>query len=142
MAVPSALRRVVAARDYFRCAYCQTSEENCGLAMHLDHIVPEVAGSVTEEGNLCLACFSCNVYKGGQQNAVDPQTGEPAALFHPVRQGWEEHFGWSEDCTHIVGKTAIGRTTVLALRMNNPTVVFARRRWVEAGWHPPSWPAP
>ncbi len=138
MPVPSAVRRVVAARDEYRCAYCQTSEENCGLAMHMDHIVPEVAGGVTEVSNLCLVCFSCNVSKGAQQSAVDPETGETSPLFHPVRQRWAAHFRWSEDGTRIDGKTPTGRATVLALKMNNPTVVFARRRWVGAGWHPPT----
>ncbi len=138
MAVPAAIRRVVVARDEYRCAYCQTSEDNCGLAMHLDHIVPEVAGGGNEIENLCLVCFNCNVSKGAQQNAVDPETGENAALFHPVQQRWADHFGWSRDGTHIIGRTPVGRATVSALKMNNPTVVFARRRWVDAGWHPPT----
>ncbi len=137
MPVPPAIRRAIAARDKHRCAYCLTSEENCGLAMHLDHVMPEVAGGGNEEWNLCLVCFSCNVNKGAQQTAVDPETGETVPLFHPVRQRWAEHFKWSEDGTRIVGKTPVGRATVVALKMNNPTVVFARRRWVGAGWHPP-----
>ena len=137
MAASPKVRRAVAARDKDRCAYCQTSEDNCGLAMHLDHIVPEAAGGESVVGNLCLACFSCNVAKGAQQAAVDPATGETASLYHPVRQRWTEHFEWSEDDTRIVGKTPTGRATVLALKMNNLTVVFARRRWVSAGWHPP-----
>ncbi len=136
--MPSPLRPVVAVRDKNRCAYCQTSEENCGLAMHLDHIVPEVAGGATEESNLCLVCFSCNVSKGALQSAVDPETGKAVPLFHPVRERWLEHFMWSENGTRIDGKTSTGRATVMALKMNNPTVVFARRRWVSAGWHPPT----
>ncbi len=135
--MPLAVRRVIAARDENRCAYCQTSEENCGLAMHLDHIVPEVAGGATEEDNLCLVCFSCNVSKGARQSAVDPETGENVPLFHPVHQRWVEHFTWSESGTRIDGKTPTGRATVGALKMNNSTVVFARRRWVSSGWHPP-----
>ena len=78
--MPPALRPGVAARDEYRCAYCQTSEET---------------------------------------------------------EHWTEHFTWSENGTRIQGKTPTGRATVLALKMNNPTVVFARRRWVSAGWHPP-----
>lgn len=83
MPVASALRRLIAARDKNRCAYCQTSEENCGIAMHLDHITPEVAGGGDEEENLCQVCFSCNVNKGARQSAVDPETGESVALFSP-----------------------------------------------------------
>jgi hypothetical protein len=36
-----------------------------------------------------------------------------------------------------VGITPIGRATLLALRMNHPIIVEARRLWVAAGWHPP-----
>ena len=135
--MPSALRAIVAERDGYRCAYCQPSEENCALAMHLDHIVPEVAGGATDENNLCLVCFSCNVNKGAQQNAVDPESGEIVPLFHPVQEHWADHFAWSENGMRIDGRTPTGRATARALKMNNPTVVFARRRWVSAGWHPP-----
>jgi hypothetical protein len=41
------------------------------------------------------------------------------------------------DGTEIVGMTAIGRATCLALNMNNSLIVEARRRWVAVGWHPP-----
>lgn len=137
MPIPPELRRRLAARDYYRCAYCLTTEENCGLRMHVDHIMPETAGGLTAPENLCLACFSCNVFKGSQQNSVDSLTGEMVPLFHPVRQRWRDHFTWDESKTHIIGLTASGRATVEPLHMNNPTVVRARHRWVSAGWHPP-----
>lgn len=137
MSVPSELRCLIAARDRNRCAYCLTVEENCGLQMHIDHIVPEVAGGPTTADNLCLACFSCNVHKGAQQTSVDPQTDETVLLFHPSQQNWRDHFAWRDGNTRIVGLTACGRATVAALKMNHSTVVQARRRWVAAGWHPP-----
>lgn len=93
MAVSPALRRVVVERDKKRCAYCQTSEENCGLAMHLDHVIPEAAGGVTAEGNLCLACFSCNVAKGARQFTTDLRTGALVLFYDPVRERWNDHFG-------------------------------------------------
>ena len=137
MAIPSSLRRSVAIRDRNLCAYCLTAEEICGLSLHIDHIVPEVAGGPTVLDNLCLACFACNTYKGAQQEGKDPTTGESVALFHPVQQKWSNHFTWSEDKTQVVGLTPSGRATIDSLQMNNPTVVRARRRWVAAGWHPP-----
>jgi len=137
MPVPDPLRRLIAERDQYRCAYCLTAEENCGLQMHIDHIVPEAAGGPTAAENLCLACFSCNVHKGAQQTGVDPLSGETVLLFHPVRQHWRDHFTWDESRTQIVGLTPCGRATVAALQLNHPTVVRARRRWVDAGWHPP-----
>ena len=44
MAISSALRRLIGERGKNRCAYCLTTEENCGLRMHVDHIIPEAAG--------------------------------------------------------------------------------------------------
>jgi hypothetical protein len=108
MSIPPALRALLDERDKRRCVYCLTTEENCGLRMHVDHIIPEVAGGLTTEENTCLACFSCNVAKSAQQTAVDSLSGESVALFHPLRQRWSEHFVRSEDKTRIIGMTASG----------------------------------
>lgn len=121
MPVPPALRALIAERDKWRCAYCLTTEENCGLRMHVDHIIPEVAGGLTTPDNVCLACFSRNVSKAAQQTAADPLTGETVPLFHPVRQRWRDHFAWDESKTQIIGLSAYGRATVGVLHMNNPT---------------------
>ncbi len=137
MAIPIELRRLLAERDKNYCVYCLTSEENCGLRMHVDHIIPETAGGKTTFDNLCLACFSCNVYKSATQTGLDPLTQIMVPLFHPLQQNWHDHFTWDESKTKIIGLTPCGRATVLILQMNNPTVIKARRRWVSAGWHPP-----
>jgi len=42
-----------------------------------------------------------------------------------------------DDGTLIRGKTPVGRATVIALQMNHPDMIEARRLWVMAGWHPP-----
>lgn len=106
--------------------------------MTIDHIMPKSkGGALLDEGNLCLACERCNVYKSNQTHARDPQTGRRVPLFHPRRQRWARHFRWSEDGAHIVGLTACGRATVDALQMNHPEIVRARRNWVAVGWHPP-----
>jgi hypothetical protein len=59
-------------------------------------------------------------------------------VYNPRRQVWSEHFEWSRDGTQILGRTACGRATVIALRLNNLIAVTVRRHWVAAGWHPPS----
>ncbi len=138
MAIPPELRRLLAERDKNRCAYCLTTEENCGSRMHVDHIIPETAGGKTTLDNLCLACFSCNVHKSANQKGLDPLTKTTVPLFHPVQQNWRDHFTWDDSKTKIMGLTACGRATVLTLQMNHPTVTKARRRWVSAGWHPPA----
>ncbi|AGP35333.1 hypothetical protein [Sorangium cellulosum] len=59
-------------------------------------------------------------------------------LFNPRLHRWSDHFTWSVDATRVEGVTPSGRATVIALRMNRPTIVAARRRWAEVGWHPPA----
>lgn len=103
----------------------------------IDHIIPEAAGGPTVLENLCLACHSCNEFKGAQVEVQDPLTGERASLFHPRQQQWREHFCWSEDGSEIAGLTPVGRATVVALKLNHPDIVEARRRWARVGWHPP-----
>ena len=105
--------------------------------MTYDHIQPISKGGKTSLENLCLACRSCNEFKGSLTEAIDPLTGEALGLFNPLQQQWSNHFVWSQDGTKVEALTAIGRATIAALRMNNPVIVTARRRWVESGWHPP-----
>ncbi len=59
-------------------------------------------------------------------------------LFNPRAERWEDHFGWSEDGTLVLGLTPVGRATVAQLRVNRQRMVEARRLWVQAGWHPPA----
>lgn len=103
-----------------------------------EHIQPISKGGDTTFENVCLACRSCNEFKGDLTEAVDPLTGKTLPLFNPRTQRWSEHFVWSPDSTRVEGLTAIGRATIVRLRMNNPVIIVARRRWVISGWHPPS----
>ncbi len=70
-------------------------------------------------------------------HAVEPKTGQRVQLFNPRQQRWSEHFQWSDDGTQIIGRTACGRATVIALQLNNLIAVTVRQQWVMAGWHPP-----
>jgi hypothetical protein len=79
----------------------------------------------------------CNGFKGAQTHGRDPLSGRRVRLFNPRRQRWSRHFAWSDDGIRIIGRTACGRATVLALQLNNPIAVLVRREWVGAGWHPP-----
>ncbi|MFM8007998.1 MAG: HNH endonuclease, partial [Dolichospermum sp.] len=67
-----------------------------------------------------------------------PLTGENVPLFHPRKQKWVDHFVWSADSIRVEGITTIGRATIVKLRMNNPVIIVARKRWVISGWHPPN----
>ncbi|MBS1252799.1 MAG: CRISPR-associated endonuclease Cas9 [Anaerolineales bacterium] len=135
--LPARLREQLLAADDQRCAYCHTTEANTGQPMTVDHIVPQAQGGPTTFDNLCYACRRCNEFKGSATAGHDPLTGETIVLFNPRTRAWTDHFSWDASETHIVGLTAVGRATVIALNMNNEVIVDARRRWMGAGWHPP-----
>ncbi|BAZ00963.1 HNH endonuclease [Tolypothrix tenuis PCC 7101] len=135
--IPESLRNQIAISDKRRCCYCLTSEANSGIPMTHDHIHPRSRGGETTFENLCLACRSCNEFKADLTEAIDPVTGKITPLFNPRIQIWSDHFHWSSDATKVEGLTNIGRATVICLRMNNPVIVAARRRWTTSGWHPP-----
>ena len=94
-------------------------------------------GGLTEEENLWLACADCNSFKGDLIAAPDPFTDVLVALFNPRQQVWQEHFAWTEDGTFIIGRTATGRATIEALKLNRPNLIKARKRWASGGWKPP-----
>ena len=138
--IPAALRRQLVAADDHRCAYCHTSQANSGHPMVIDHILPRSKGGPTEFDNLCFACHRCNLFKHATTEREDPLTGEITSLFHPRRQKWSDHFAWDNEGIRLVGLTASGRVTVIALNMNNDVILHARRNWMRAGWHPPEEP--
>jgi hypothetical protein len=122
----------------YRFGYCQTQQEVVGTPMEIDHLIPESRGGPTEADNLWLACTLCNDHRGSRIAAPDPASGEVVRLFDPRHQTWSEHFRWNDAGTIIVGLTSTGRATVAALQLNRNVRLGARRRWVRAGWHPPS----
>ena len=136
--ISPALRRQVAERDAFSCAYCRSQEAVIGSSLTVDHVIPEVLGGSSELSNLCLACWSCNLSKGQRVAATDPETGDMVALFHPTKQIWNDHFTWQAEGSLLQGLSACGRATVNALKLNRLLLVQARKRWVQVGWHPPA----
>ncbi len=136
--IPVELRRLVAEDAHYQCGYCLTAQRIIGRPMVIDHIKPEAKGGTTIRENLWLACRRCNEFKGTRTHAVDPLTKETTPLYNPRRQSWQVHFTWSTDGLEIIGLTATGRATVVALQLNNPEIVASRSLWVQAGWHPPT----
>ena len=135
--LPASLRDRLLETDNLHCVYCQTTQANTGQPMTVDHIVPQAQGGETTFENLCFACRRCNEFKGSSTSAQDPLTGETVALFHPRQQIWTDHFQWDEPGSLVMGLTAVGRASIVALNLNNPEIVDVRRRWVSVGWHPP-----
>lgn len=136
--IPNTLRRQVAKHFKNRCAFCQTQQEISGIKLTIDHIIPELLGGKTEFGNLCLACWDCNITKSTYVTGIDPLSGETVRLFHPNNQTWSAHFQWSEDGLLIVGISPIGRATVATLGLNRVELVHSRQYWTRGGWHPPT----
>lgn len=132
-----ASREKIRSQAKHHCGYCLSAEVVVGMPMEIDHIIPEALGGLTEEDNLWLACPLCNEHKGDRVAAIDPTTGDWVSFFDPRHQLWREHFVWSQGGERVIGLTATGRATVLALNLNRPALVAARQRWVEVGWHPP-----
>lgn len=135
--ISAEIRRRVAETSRHRCGYCLTSQRIIGPLLEIDHIVPESRGGTSEEKNLILACKMCNSHKASREEALDPETGSLQRLFHPREDRWHEHFEWVDGGAVIQGKTPLGRATVIALQMNHPDILMARKLWVLAGWYPP-----
>lgn len=135
--VPVALRRKIREQARARCGYCLCSEVLIGMLLECEHLFPFALGGTTTEENLWLSCRRCNEAKREQTEARDPITSEVVALFNPREQRWEDHFQWNDDGTMIMGTSAIGRATVVALKLNDPVIVVTRRLWVSVGWWPP-----
>ncbi|BAZ03268.1 HNH endonuclease (plasmid) [Tolypothrix tenuis PCC 7101] len=131
------LRAKIRAQAGDHCGYCLSLQKYVLGILEIEHIIPTAKGGTNEEENLWLACRLCNSYKGVQTEAVDPLTGRTVKLFNPRQQKWSQHFQWSEDGSQIIGCTACGRATVVALQLNNIIAVTVRQQWVIAGWHPP-----
>ncbi len=136
------IRERVRAQAKNRCGYCLSPQRLILGWLEIEHIQPKGNEGTDEEENLWLACRLCNNFKKTQTEGRDPESGLMVPLFNPRKQQWSEHFSWSEDGTHILGKTPIGRVTVLALHLNNPIAVTVRQAWIAGGWSPPEWGQP
>ena len=135
--ISKSVRQQVINEAGYRCEYCRTSSRLIGMPLVMDHILPSSLGGSDERENLAACCYRCNEFKGAKIKANDPVTNESISLFNPRLQRWLDHFQWANGGTHIIGITAIGRGTVLALRLNNEDVVQARAIWISLSWHPP-----
>jgi hypothetical protein len=107
-------------------------------AFDVDHIIPISRDGSSVADNLAYACSGCNRHKYDRLTACDPLDGSEVALFHPRQMSWQDHFGWNEDYTLLIGLTPIGRATIDALQLNRDGVVNLRRLLRIVGKHPPS----
>jgi 5-methylcytosine-specific restriction endonuclease McrA len=118
-------RHQVRQRAGHRCEYCQLTEAQSPVAkLQIEHIMPKKHGGSDDLANLALACIDCNLRKGANLTGIDPDTGQVIELFNPRSQRWAEHFAWN-GC-HVVGLSAIGRTTIRVLDINSEDRIRVR----------------
>lgn len=110
------LRQLIRQRAGNRCEYCRLQQAQELLPFHIEHITSRQHGGKSSSENLALACHHCNLHKGTNLSGLDPKGGKLTRLFHPRLDDWSEHF--TDRDGEIIGLSAIGRTTVKLLRMN------------------------
>jgi hypothetical protein len=100
----------------------------------IDHIIAASHFGPSQGSDLCLACFSCNSFKGTNLSGIDNKTGKVANLFNPRRHKWDRHFRW--DGPRLIGRTPAGRATIATLRINLDHRVAYRQDLIEEGVFP------
>ena len=136
-AIPRAVRRLVRERAGRRCEYCQHPDSLTTAPYVCEHVLPRVKGAGDTPDELAWSCPYCNGHKHIKTHARDPQSNRLMPLFNPRRQKWSQHFSWSEDSLLIVGRTATGRATVEALKLNREELIELRHALHAVGKYPP-----
>ena len=130
------LRKRIKERAQYLCEYCLSPERFCASYYEGDHITPPSAGGTDDYENFANACGGCNNNKSNHIQAIDPISGHVVSLYNPRLHIWEEHFGWNETFTLMLGISPIGRATIKKLKLNREEVINLRILLVSAGLHP------
>jgi HNH endonuclease len=130
-----ALEELVWERAGHCCEYRRMPQQYDNSTCQIDHVIAISHGGLTQATNLCLACFSCNSFKGPNLAGVDPEIKKIVPLFNPRRQKWHRHFRWNGPV--LVGRTPNGRATIATLRINLDHRVAYRQELIDEGVFPP-----
>lgn len=118
-------REFVIARAGSRCEYCGLLQAQLPFfSFQIEHIRARQHRGSDSPDNLCLACIACNSFKGTNQSAYDPVSGELVPLFNPRNDDWNANFRAAQG--RVMGLTAVGRATVELLQMNRDQMVEVR----------------
>ena len=131
------LAALVRQRANGRCEYCLLPSRAMLPPFHIEHVVARQHGGETCLENLAFACGRCNRKKGPNLAGIDPNEGTLTPLFNPRAHLWSTHFEVDPRPSgiEIRGKTAIGRTTVLVLGLNDEMRIWVRTKlWQERIW--------
>src|SRR3954453_5235996 len=112
----ASLTQQVRQRAAGRCEYCRLPQTASSVPFEIDHIIARKHGGPTIASNLALSCWYCNSFKGSDIAGIDPKTRKLTPLFPPPRHKWAWHFRY--DGPLLIGRTAIGRTTIRVLQIN------------------------
>ena len=117
------------------CEYCRLPDSLHDIPFEIDHAVAIKHHGPTVSSNLVYSCLRCNRHKGTDLTGFDPKTRKLTRLFNPRRHIWSRHFRWVGPL--LVGRTAVGRTTVDVLDTNDPTRLALRQQLITEGVFPP-----
>jgi hypothetical protein len=126
----------VALRAGHRCEYCHAPEVVFNFPFEVEHIIPVARGGTDTDANWALACRSCNLWKATHVQSLDPESGAEVRIFHPRNDPWDDHFAVDLEQGALVGRTPIGRATIMRLRMNHHAQHMARHQWMRLGLFP------
>lgn len=126
-----ATRARVKQRAAGQCEYCHLPEEHVVTPFCVEHVVAKQHRGRDRPSNLAYSCARCNLHKGPNLTGIDPVSGRLTRLFNPRRGSWTKHFRL--EGAQLVGKTAVGRTTVYVLNMNEPERVALREELLAQG---------
>jgi hypothetical protein len=129
------IRQEVVRRAKGLCEYCRLPQEHVLTPFQIEHVIARQHGGPDRLGNLAYACLRCNLHKGPNLTGIDPRTKKVTRIFNPRRHRWPRHF--RRDGALLIGKTAVGRTTVRVLAMNDPDRVALRQELIDQGLLPP-----
>lgn len=128
------LARQIWLRAVSSCEYCQIPQQFDETPFEIDHAISRKHGGATVSANLALSCFWCNAHKGSDIAGRDGRTRKLVPLFNPRRHKWAKHFRWVG--ATLIGRTAIGRVTVVLLNTNDSFRIALRQTLIAEGVFP------
>lgn len=136
--ISSKIKSQILSRSSGFCEYCKSPVHFSTEPFSIEHIIPRSKQGLNNLQNLAFACIGCNIYKSDKTVFVDLVSQQPHPLFNPRTMEWDEHFIWDKALTTIIGKTAIGRATIEAIKLNRQPLKNLRRALIAIGEHPPN----
>ena len=126
--------QAVKERAGHRCEYCHLPEPHVATPFHVEHVIAQQHRGSDALSNLANSCIRRNLHKGPNLTGIDPKSKRLTRLFNPRKGSWKKHFRF--DGAILVGKTAVGRTTIDVLCMNDPARVALRQELLDQGLLP------